>query len=113
MLSLLFAPLQYAMAELNMVAPADKMHCQMNDESSAESSAGSVVETQQSASATHAECDCCSQCETSCGTCLHFTAVLFPVQFDSNQPVLSDVFDSVSDQATGIIPNSEFRPPRA
>jgi len=114
MLSILFAPLQYAMAELNQIADAEQSHCEMassmSDSTASETSTLASVEqspTQQSDS-----CECCTQCESSCATCLHFTAMLFPIQSDSSQPTLSHLFTSAADQATSITPLSEFRPPR-
>lgn len=105
-LSLLVAPLPYAVADIAM-ADQGQMQCE-NAGQHAQHNEQSVqtVDTEKQS------CECCDQCESACVSCLHFSAGISPLNNFPDHPSY-DVYPSpVIDSAVGISLRTEFRPPR-
>jgi len=107
-LSLLVAPLPYALADMTMLdqgemkcESADQAAMMHSDELSSENSASSKE-----------SCECCDQCGSSCSSCIHFSVGLSQLDNFQNHPRYASYPKNMIDTAIGLDRFTEFRPPR-
>lgn len=105
-LSLVVAPLPYAMADLAM-ADQGNMDCKNADQHSQHTknySDNSELEKD--------SCDCCDQCSSACSSCIHLSTGLSAVMFDTQFPSYSVSPDSILDSNLSVTRRIEVRPPK-
>lgn len=106
-LSLMIAPLPYAMADMAM-AEQGAMKCENTDHQSmqtAQSVDSSDIQQQD-------KCECCDQCGSTCSSCIHFSIGLSQIDSIPAQLQYDSYQHQTVDTVAGLSRLTEFRPPR-
>lgn len=105
-LSLLVAPLPYAMADTAMLDQG-QMQCDTSQQHSQhEKSAIQTTDVQNGSS------ECCDKCGSSCSSCIHFNVGVSQFNTVLEHPQYSSYPNSTSDTVVGVTSLTAFRPPR-
>ena len=107
-LSLLVAPLPYALADMTMLEQGE-MKCESADQDAMMHSDELSSETSASSKES---CECCDQCGSSCSSCIHFSVGLSQLDNFQNHPRYASYPKNMIDTAIGLDRSTEFRPPR-
>ncbi len=105
-LSLLVAPLPYALADMTMLDQGE-MKCESADQAAMHSELSSEDSTKSKEA-----CECCEQCGSSCSSCIHFSVGLSQLDNFSNHPRYASYPQNVIEAIVGLDRFTEFRPPR-
>jgi len=105
-LSLLIAPLPYAMADTAMLDQGQMQCDESQQHSQHQETTTQILDTQNESS------ECCDKCGSSCSTCIHFSVGMSQFNSVLEHPQYSSYPNRISDTIIGVISFTEFRPPR-